>query len=318
MLGTLEQNKVDSFIKSKMKKLQILLLFLIFCFFAVAQNEGNSPVAIRQQMSAIRKSTNWSDPAAAKAANLKIQDLAAKLTKALRQNYPPAQQQNINDSENDARTKQEIQEGIDDYGNKLWNQMMKIVREGGTWDLAGPLREEIVQEYKEDESLNVVSPEFLDEMTFLCINMSMPGVQMIIDQMENYKSIKTLMITGGKNGAPVNLESLITKASHYPLEQLYIINFKNFVTSIPKSVGNFQKLTSLMLFNNQIRQLPPELSSLRSLKKFYVDINPVVSLTPAISSLNALDTLGIAKTQITEAEINRIKQVLPNCKILIK
>lgn len=301
-----------------MKKIQIILLLLVICLMVSAQNTGNDAASIRAQMSTIRKTTNWSDPAAAKAANAKIQELAAKLTSALRQGKPqtlPTGFEVIN-----AEEAAKIQQENDDYSNKLWNQMMKIVGEGenGKWDLAEPLREEIVQEYKDDESLTVLSPEFLEEMTYLCINMSMPGVQMVIDQMENYKSIKTLVITGGKNGVPVDLESLISKAAHYPLQHLYIINFRNFVTKIPKSVANFQELTSLMLYNNHISQLSPELNSLVSLKKFCVDMNPLVSVMPTINNLNALDTLGIAKTQITEAEINRINLELPNCKILLK
>lgn len=301
-----------------MKQIQILFLFLVICMMVSAQNTGNDAASIRAQMSTIRKTTNWSDPAAAKEANAKIQELSAKLTSALRQGKPQILPPGSEDIKPEEAAK--IQQENDDYSNKLWNQMMKIVQEGGQgkWDLAEPLREEIAAEYKEDESLKVVSPEFLEEMTYLCINMSMPGVQMVIDQMENYKSIKILLITGGKNGVPVDLESIISKAANYPLQCLYIINFRNFVTKIPKSVANFPKLTSLMLYNNQISQLPPELSSLNSLKKFCVDINPLVSLTPAINNMNALDTLGIAKTQITEAEINRIKTELPNCKILLK
>jgi hypothetical protein len=31
-----------------------------------------------------------------------------------------------------------------------------------------------------------------------------------------------------------------------------------------------------------------------------------------------LDTLGIAKTQISESEIEQIKAILPNCNILVK
>lgn len=299
-----------------MKQLQILFVFLVICLSVAAQNTGNDAASIRQQMSAIRKSTNWNDPAAAKAANAKIQGLAAKLTQAIRQNKPPTQQQGGNDVKPEEAV--EIQQQIDDYNNKLTNQIIKTVAEGGKWDFAKPLREEIVEEYREDESLKVVSPEFLDEMAFLCIDMSMPGVQVVIDQMENYKAIKTLMITGGKCGAVVDLEMLIAKAAKYPLQQLYIINFRNFVTEIPKAISNFPDLTCLTLYNNKIDQLPAGLSSLISLKKLYVDMNPIVSLAPTINKLNNLDTLGIAKTLITDDEISMIKQQLPNCKILLK
>lgn len=300
-----------------MKKIQIILLLLVICLMVSAQNTGNDAASIRAQMSTIRKTTNWSDPAAAKAANAKIQELAAKLTSALRQGNPQTPPPGSEGLKPEEAAK--IQQDNDDYNNKLWNQMMKIAGQGenGKWDLAEPLREEIVQEYKDDESLKVVSPEFLEEMTFLCIDMSMPGIQEVIDQMENYRSIKTLVITGGKNGVPVDLESLISKAAHYPLQQLYIINFRNFVTKIPQAISDFPDLTRLALYNNKITQLPPGLGTLISLKMLYVDMNPIVAITPAISNLS-LDTLGIAKTQIGEDEINRIKQQLPNCKILLK
>jgi len=153
-------------------------------------------------------------------------------------------------------------------------------------------------------------------MTLLYIDMSLPTVQLVIDQMENYKAIQTLVITGGKNGAEVNLENLMDKAAHYPLQQLYIINFKEFVTQVPKGISHFSNLTYLALYNNKISQLCPEVSSITQLKSLYIDMNPVVALLPVIGTLNNLDTLGIAKTQITNDEINRIKQQLPNCKII--
>ena len=297
-----------------MKQIQILFLFLVICTSAVSQNAGNDAASIRAQMSTIRKNTNWSDPAAAKEANAKIEALSAKLTQTLRKNSQT--QQAGTGTPSDVATKNEMQQDNDEYGNKLWNQMMKIVREGGSMDLAAPLRQEIAKEYKEDENPTVRNLEYLNEMTLLYIDMSSPNVQFVIDQMENYKSIKTLVITGGKNGAAVNLENLIAKAAHYPLEQLYITNFKGFVTKIPLSITNFRDLNYLALYNNKISHLPPEISSIVQLKSLYIEMNPIVTILPSIKTLNNLDTLGIAKTQITNDEIYRIKQQLPNCKII--
>jgi Leucine-rich repeat (LRR) protein len=203
---------------------------------------------------------------------------------------------------------------------ELWNQVMKSAAggEGADVFLAEPTREQIKEEYREEESNKIKGKEVLEEMTFLCINMSSPTVQLLIDQMENYKSIKILVITCGKNGSQVDLETLIAKAKNYPLQQLYIINFKSSVTKVPKSISNFHDLTFLALYNNKITQLPPELSTMVSLKKLYIDMNPVTVLAPTINMMNNLDTLGIAKTLITDAELSIIKQQLPNCKILLK
>lgn len=301
-----------------MKKIQILFLFLVICLSGVAQNTGNDAGSIRAQMSAIRKSTNWSDAAAAKAANTKIQELAAKLTQALRQGKPqtlPPGSEGIKPEE-----AAKIQQENDDYGNKLWNQMMKIVQEGGKgkWDLAEPLREEIVEEYKEDENPAIKSTEWIQSMPYLLINMSMPHVQVVIDQMPVFRGIKILIITTEEKGKAVNLEDILKNASEYPLEELYINNFGSSVSRIPSVVGNFSALRVLSLYNNNIKQLPSSISKLQKLKTLQADINPINSIIQTVSSLGGLNQLGIAKTEIPETEIARIQQALPNCKILKK
>lgn len=285
----------------------VLMVLLCFSFNVNAQNP--SAEELKQQMAKIRQTTNWEDPVAAKKANEQIRELSKKLmmTGKTGTNLPQGL------SKTEAEEMQ--QEGVDDK-MKMWTQIMTIAREGGAWDLAKPLREEIIEKYKEDENPTVKNKDWLNEMTFLYIDMSSPTVQFVIDQMEQYKSIQILVITGGKNGALVNLENLIAKAAHYPLKQLYIINFKGFVTKIPGSINNFRNLNYLALYNNKITQLPSEISSIKQLKSLYVDMNPVNGLLRSIQSLNNLDTLGIANTLISNDEINQIKQQLPNCKIL--
>jgi len=75
-----------------MKRVFLFVIFFLIYMVLLAQNSGNDAASIRQQMSAIRKSTNWGDPAAAKEANAKILALSAKLTQAIRNSKPPDQQ----------------------------------------------------------------------------------------------------------------------------------------------------------------------------------------------------------------------------------
>lgn len=299
-----------------MKHIQIIFLFLVICFSIAAQNSGNDAASIRAQMSAIRKSTNWSDAAAAKAANAKIQELATKLTSALRKGNPQTPPPGSEGLKPEEAAK--IQQDNDDYSNKLWNQMMKIVEEGGKgkWDLAEPLREEIVQEYKDDEDQTIKCSEWIQSMPYLLINMSMPHVQVVIDQMPVFRGVKILIITTEEKGKAVNLDDILKKASEYPLEELYINNFGASVSNIPSVVGNFSELNVLSLYNNNIGDLPSSVSKLQKLKTLQVDINPVSSIIQTISSLSRLKQLGIAKTEISESEISLIQQALPNCKIL--
>ena len=298
-----------------MKQIQILFLFLVMCISVAAQNTGNDAASLRAQMSAIRKTTNWSDPVAAKTANAKIQELAAKLTSALRQGKPqtlPPGSEGINPEE-----AAKIQQDNDDYSNKLWNQMMKIVQEGGKgkWDLAEPLREEIVEEYKEDENPAIKNPEWLKSMSYLLINFSLPQVQVIIDQMPNFKGIKTLIITTEKPVTSPDLAKILDNAKDYPLEDLYIINFGKTLTSLPAAISNFPNLKILAVYNNGISSLPASVSKLMSLSSLQIQDNPINTLQSAIVSLKNLKELGLENTKLSENEINQIQKLLPECKI---
>jgi Leucine-rich repeat (LRR) protein len=305
-----------------MKQLQILVLFLVVCLSGFAQTTGNDAASIRQQMAAIRKSTNWSDPAAAKAANVKIQELAAKLTQAIRQSNQSQQQsqQNSNETPEDAKTKNDLQQKMDDYNTKLWNQMMVSAAGGKGADilLAKPIREKIKEDYKRDDDKTQNSPDFLKSMPFLLINMAMPGVQAVIDQMPNFKGIKVLVITSGGKPAGADLAGILKNAKDYPLESLYITNFGQFLIKIPAEVFKFSNLSVLGIYNNKITTLSPEIGDLKQLKELYIDVNPINSLAPWIPKLTGLTKLGIAKTGISTAEITAISKQIPNCQILEK
>ena len=300
--------------------MKMLLVLFLICAIALNANAQQDAASIKQQMAKIRQSTNWEDPAAAKKANEQIRELGKKLMMTGKPQGNQGGGQGGNQSQNQEKSGEPDQntQDVSDMKMKMIEQIIKSAAGGKGADvlLAEPVREEIKEEYKQDEAPKVSCSQFQEEMTVLVIDMSSPVVQLIIDQMEKFKSIKTLVIAGGKSGKTVNLESLLTKAKNYPLEQLYIINFGFFVNKIPKTINNFPHLTYLALYNNKITRLPPELSSLVALKKLYVDMNPITFLTPTINSLSNLDTLGIAKTQVTEAELNKIKQQLPKCTIL--
>ena len=243
-----------------------ILLFLIFAAGSLAaQNE--TPQELKQQMAKIRQFTNWEDPVAAKKANDQIRELSKKL---MMTGKPAADlPKGLSESEAEEMQKESVEDRM-----KLWSQMQESAKQGEGADilLAKPVREEIKEEYKKDDEPVTSSPMFQELMTMLFIDLSQPTVQTLIGQMENFKSIKTLIITGGKYGAAVNLEMLVSKAKNYPLTELYIINFKQFVTAVPKSISTFKNLELLALYNNNISHLPPEISVLVSLKKLYVDI----------------------------------------------
>ena len=285
-----------------------IYMFLFLSVVGINAQTQNA-AQIRQKMSEIRKNTNWENKIEAKKANEEIQKLAKQLM---------TQGKNKNVSGNEEM--QEEVEKEEEYKAKINNQVLKSVLQGEEADilLAEPIREEIVEDYKDDESPAVKNPAYFEKMTMLCIDMSLPTVQRTIDQMKKFTSVKTLIITGGKFGVPVNLDDLLTRAADYPLEQLYIINFKQFVPTVPLQVAKFKNITLLSLLNNKIQKLPVEVGTLTNLKTLYVDINPIKTLLPAISKFKQLENLGIGKTNVSSSEIEKIKQLLPNCNIMQK
>lgn len=300
----------------------LLMFFTVFLWLTTVSQNTQSPEQIRQEMARIRQTTNWDDPVAAKKANEQIRELAKKLMAANSNTMGGGgtgqNQQTGDNTSKDAQKLNELNQEMIDQKMKIYDQIWKAASGGEGADilLAEQLRDEIVQEFKDDESPTAVNSDYLNEKDLMIIDMSLPTAQLLIDQMENYKSIKTLVVTGGKNGAMVNLNDILTKAAAYPLKELYIINFKQFVKSIPQKIGNFSKLELLALFNNNIEKLPPGVGSLSSLRILYVDINPLQTIEPAINSLTQLDTLGVAKTKISDHELKRIGGLLANCKIL--
>jgi len=287
----------------------IFFLCLLFANNLIAQNQ--SPEELKKQMAKIRQSTDWNDPVAAKKANDEIKILSKQLMMSGKNQNPT--------NESDSLKLEQEKEGVE-YKMKLWSQIQESAKNGENADilLGKPIREEIIEEFKNDESPIIKNQEYLDEMTLLVIDMSLKTVQRTIDQMDKYKSIKTLIITGGQFGSAVNLDDLLNKAKNYPLEELYIINFKIFVNSLPKQIKQFKNLKLLSVLNNNVKSLPSEVGSLTSLKTLYVDINHISTLLPTVGKLKQLEKLGVGKTNINESEISKIKQLLPNCEVLLQ
>ena len=282
----------------------ILLLCLFFASSVTAQNQN--PKEIRQKMAKIRQSTNWDDPVASKKANDEIKKLAKQLMLGGQNNT----------SLKDDQTKEQQDEGVE-YKMKLWGQIWESVRQGESGDilLGKPIREEIIEEYKEDEKIKFGSL-VSNELEILVIDMSNNGVQILIDNMDLFKSIKTLLITGGENCVPADLNLILKKAKQYPLTALYIVNFKNHVNSLPSEISHFQNLDTLGIFGNKLSSLPSSVEMLKKIKVLYLDNNPIKTLFPGIIQLKDLEKLGLINTSIPESELLKIKNLLPNCKVL--
>jgi Leucine-rich repeat (LRR) protein len=303
---------------------QIIFIILAGLSILAGAQTTQTPEQIRQQMAKIRRTTNWDDPAAAKKANEEISELAKLLisggsSRAGSGTGSGTGNQIGNPDSNDSEELAKINQAMADQKMNIYNQISKAAAAGEGADilLAEPLREEIVKEYAEEGKSESI-PFIAAELEVLVIDMSIRGIQAIIDIMPLYKSVRTLVITSSQSQVPVDLAGILKNAANYPLKELYVVNLGVFVTTLPAEVTKFSDLTTLGIFNNWISTLPSQIASLRSLKKLYADNNPLVTIFPALNNLTGLEELGLINTKVPGSEISRIQEISPACKVVIR
>jgi Leucine-rich repeat (LRR) protein len=290
--------------------MKFLSLLILLCALSCCVNAQENAASIKQQMSAIRKSTNWEDPAAAKKANEQIKELSKKLM--MTGNPQGDLPKNLSKTEVEQANKNAVDEKM-----KTWGQVMKSAEGGETADilLAEPVREEIKEEYRNDE-VEGINPAILSESTTLILDFSLPVTPFLVSQMEFFKSINTLIIIGVASTLPDDLNSILQKAIKYPLSELYIIGFQEKLKTVPTNITLFPELITLGLFCNQISVLPSGLIQLTKLKELLIDFNPIKTLQPINSLIKNLEVLSLKKTEIPQNEILALNQKFPDCKIL--
>ena len=291
------------------------LLFFILMLLLVAAPGGAAeppadPAAIRAEMMKIRRATNWNDPKAVKEANERVRQLTAQLETLRLEKEGIKAGATATEAAEAARTstinRATVMEKVE--RSALENQ-------GAVLELNTELRRRIVGEYEEERDAKITGQPFLEELTTLVINIETREGQAALKQLDQFASVRRLIITGGKAGAPINLDEVLTKAGHLPLQELQIINFRTFVTSIPASIGRFKTLTTLVLVNNALSDLPAAVGSLPALTTLLVDANPIDSILPRVERLAGLRQLGIAKTRVGAEEVARIRTILPACEV---
>jgi hypothetical protein len=289
------------------------IIHLIFLFVGLSGmsllTSAQDAATLRQQMAKIRQSTNWDDPAAAQKAYQKIMEITKKLMP-----YSPASNQVPTETGN------EQSDPTEEMKSKLWSKIVTGAAGGVESDIliAEPVRTEIAEEYQEEEAPKKVNLEFFEANEVLAIDFAQPQARFLVEQMPNFRNIKTLILTTSKPGAKIQFDEVLSRASDYPLESLYIINFRLQITVLPEQIGQFSGLKTLAVFNNALSKLPASIQQLTRLETLYLDKNPLTTLLPVLQSLKNLKELGLAQTSVSSAEIQRIQQALPSCKILTK
>mgnify|MGYP003602083385 FL=1 len=89
----------------------------------------------------------------------------------------------------------------------------------------------------------------------------------------------------------------------------------NKLNYIDSEIGELKNLRILILNNNQLKELPNEIGKLESLMYLEIGNNQLTSLPEEISHLTNLQELHIERNNLSEIEKDRIKKLLPKCKI---
>ena len=287
-----------------------LILLLAIGLVAVLRADDqplSDPVQIRKEMARIRRSTNWDDPVERELANLKIQELAAKLLKAQKKPAPsdPGSASTTASEDDDDPRMKILKSGLDSIKASNGTEIL----------LATEIRKDIVEAFRDDESPTVGTSQYAEELEVLVINLSLPSAPALIREMDQFKSIRTLIVTCNSTGTPVDLEDIMGKARSYPLQRLYITNFHEHVSAVP-DLSQFRELTVLALYGNHFQTVPPSISALPHLQSLFLDANPLASVIEAVKVLPELVELGISKTGVSAEEREQIHRLLPRCKIL--
>lgn len=267
------------------------------------------PAAIRKELRALRKSVTTDPKAGARIDQLMKQLQKLQGERDAAESQAKGEQKPADADGTAVMTREKMYESVQKTADK---------GKGAELDLAETIREQVIQEYDEDRDKTIKNPLYYQEQTMLVIDLSRKEAAALIDVMDKFTSITTLVLTGGANGAPVDLPRILNKAKKYPLTELYIINFHGFLSSIPETISQFSGLTRLSLFGNNLKQLPAVVGKMKQLKILQVDINPITTLLPTVKGLVFLDEVGIGKTDISETEQAQLAKLLPNCKVTTK
>jgi hypothetical protein len=337
-------------ISNQLQNTQIMkkLLMILFCCMAfICQAQTKRAMEIIQEINKITTSTNFNDPVASKAAQAKLKKLGEELKKETKNMDPdkidpsqfiPDMNNNNNNNQQDSTNPsgfpsynnpsntQNLPEGLElkvTAGEYQAEIMKTVMAAGGNKYpdifLGRMMEEKIIQEYEEERSQKPSNAMVYEITKTLLIDMSKSGADQLIDALDNYSGLEELMITGGEQHKTPNFSIVYQKISKIKtLNKLALINFKDGMKNLPPQFCNLRDLKALALFNNNISNLPENLANLSVLSELYIDLNPITKLPNSIGALSKLEIIGIASTQIPEAEQKRIQQILPKCKILSK
>lgn len=88
------------------------------------------------------------------------------------------------------------------------------------------------------------------------------------------------------------------------------------LTAIPNEIFELKYLQYLFLNHNKISEIPEEIKNLNYLKILSIKFNNLKEIPEYLSELKNLELLMLRGNNIPEADIENLKLLLPDCKVL--
>jgi len=140
------------------------------------------------------------------------------------------------------------------------------------------------------------------------INFSGNRIRVVPESFQNLKKLKVLKI---RDNDILYLPEFI---KHFKqLEHLDLAG--NELKRLPSEIGLLSKLKRLDLVSNELEYLPPEIGHLSNLEYLSLRHNNLKKLPDDIAYLRNIRNLDLSFNKISRQEKEKIKKLLPNCKI---
>ncbi len=97
------------------------------------------------------------------------------------------------------------------------------------------------------------------------------------------------------------------------LQSLYL--YGNELRELPSAIGQLSNLQELDLSLNQLTELPSAIGELSNLQSLYLSSNELTELPSEIGQLSNLQSLDLRANNFSKEEKQKIKKLLPNCRI---
>jgi hypothetical protein len=142
----------------------------------------------------------------------------------------------------------------------------------------------------------------------LSIDLENQGLSKLSYKLSRLDKIVSINLLGNQfETFPTVLSKLTT------LEEISLSS--NELASIEAEIGQLKNLRILIMNNNQLKELPKEIGELTNLLYLEIGNNKLTSLPEEIKYLTSLEVLHLERNNLSETEKQRIKQLLPKCKI---